>query len=92
MEILLKRNIKLYFRDKINLLFSLLAVFIILALYIIFLGNIWGTDEIRSLPRADVLKYSWLASGILAVATVTTSMGAFAVIVDDIADVLQKHE
>ena len=83
MSILLKRNITLYFRDKINLLLSLLAVIIIIVLYVLFLGNVWGDEVIRALPEADILRYSWLAAGILAVATVTTSMGAFAVIVDD---------
>jgi len=90
MNVLLKRNIKLYFRDKMNLFFSLLAIFIIIALYALFLGNVWGSEEIRSLPGADVLKYSWLTAGILAVATATTSMGAFAVIVDDRAKKINK--
>jgi len=90
MGILLKRNIKLYFRDKINLLFSLLAIFIIIALYTLFLGNVWGDDALRALPEADILRQSWLTAGILAVSTVTTSMGAFAVIIDDRAKKINK--
>ena len=85
MRTLLKRNIKLYFRDKINLLLSLLAIFIIIILYAAFLGNVWGTEITWALPdtEADVLKYSWLTAGILAVATATTAMGAFSVVVND---------
>jgi multidrug/hemolysin transport system permease protein len=73
----------MYFKDKINFLLSLLAIFIIVALYALFLGNVWGDAQLRALPEADVLRQSWLTAGILAVSTVTTSMGAFAVIVDD---------
>ena len=34
---LVKRNLKLYFRDKVSVFFSLLGVFIIIGLYVIFL-------------------------------------------------------
>ena len=90
MGVLLKRNIKLYFRDKINLLLSLLAILIIIALYALFLGNVWEYEEIMGLPELDILRDSWLTAGILAVATVTTSMGAFAVIVDDRINKINK--
>jgi len=83
MTTLLKRNAMLYFRDKVNLLLSLLAIFIIIALYGLFLGNVWGDDRIRALPEVDALRQSWLTAGILAVSAITTSMGAFGVIVDD---------
>jgi len=83
MNIFLKRNIKLYFRDRTNFLISLLAIVIVIALYALFLGNVWGYYGIMDLPEIEILRDSWLAAGILAVATITTSMGAFAVIVDD---------
>jgi len=83
MTALLKRNLKLYFRDKVNLMFSMLAVFLILALYMLFLGNVWGGTEIRALPEANVLMHNWLTAGKLAVATITTSLGAFGVMIDD---------
>jgi len=83
MRTLLKRNIKLYFRDKPNLLISLLAIAIIIVLYTLFLGNFWGDELLQALPGYEVLKFGWLAAGILAVAAVTTSMGAFAVLMED---------
>jgi len=83
MTALLKRNLKLYFRDKVNVMFSMLAVFIVLALYMLFLGNIWGDEATRELPYFNVLLHNWLTAGKLAVATVTTSMAAFGVMIDD---------
>ena len=83
MTVLLKRNIKLYFRDKSNFFFSILAIIIIIALYVLFLGNVWGDAALRAMPGADVLRNSWLAAGLLAVATFTTPLGALSVIIDD---------
>jgi len=83
MRSLLKRNVKLYFRDKANMLFSLLSIFIIIILYIVFLGHNWRNVMMAYLDYADVLLYSWLAAGVVAVATITTTLGAFRVIVDD---------
>ena len=83
MRSLLKRNVKLYFRDKANMLFSLLSIFIIIVLYIVFLGHNWRNVMMADLDYADVLLYSWLAAGVVAVATITTTLGAFRVIVDD---------
>ena len=34
----INRNLKMFFRDKTAVFFSLLAVFIVLGLYIVFLG------------------------------------------------------
>ena len=83
MRTLLKRNIKIYFKDRVNMFFSLLSIFIIIGLYIVFLGNNWRNALMADLADADVLLYSWLAAGIVAVATITTTLGAFSVIIDD---------
>lgn len=76
------RNLKMFFRDKTSVFFSLLAVFIIIALYLMFLGDAWasgiqGTDNAR--PLID----SWIMAGLLAVVAVTSTMGAFNTMVDD---------
>ena len=76
------RNLKLYFRDKASVFFSLLAVFIIFALYVLFLGDVWTSN----LPKVDgvrALMDSWIMAGLLAVTSVTTVMGAFGTMVDD---------
>lgn len=76
------RNLKLYFRDKTAVLFSLLAVFIVIALYALFLG-----DNLRqnfsNLPNGDIIVNTWVMAGILSVASITTTLGAFGTMVDD---------
>lgn len=82
MSALIVRNLKVYFRDKASVFFSLLAVLIIFALYLLFLGDVW----IGNLPQVAGVKAlmdSWIVSGLLAVSSVTTVMGAFGTMVDD---------
>ena len=75
MKSMLARNVKLYFRDKANVFFSMLSIIMIIFLFMLFLGQgNWG--------GADILN-SWLMAGVLGVAAVTTSMGAFTVMVED---------
>ncbi|MPM46870.1 hypothetical protein SDC9_93577 [bioreactor metagenome] len=83
MNIMIKRNLKLYFRDKSAVFFSLMAIFIIIALYAVFLVDVWLSDSMKDLKNADVLMNSWLIAGLLSVASVTTTMGAFGVMIDD---------
>ena len=83
MSVFIKRNLKIYFRDKSAVFFSLLAVFIIIALYAVFLGDVWLNDSMKGLKNADTLMNIWLLAGLLAVASVTTTMGAFGVMIDD---------
>lgn len=82
MTAFMKRNLKLFFRDKSGVFFSLLAVFIIIGLYTVFLGDVWLTD-LKGLDQAQQLMNEWLIAGLLAVSSVTTTMGAFGVMVDD---------
>jgi multidrug/hemolysin transport system permease protein len=45
---LIKRNLKLFFRDRTSVFFSLLAVFLIIGLYVLFLGNMM-VNNLKSL-------------------------------------------
>jgi multidrug/hemolysin transport system permease protein len=90
MTVLLKRNVKLFFRDKANFFFSILSIIIIIGLYVLFLGNVWGDAQIRAMPGANVLRNSWLAAGLLAVTSFTTPLGALSVIIDDRTDKIYK--
>lgn len=83
MKVFIKRNLKLFFRDRSAVFFSLLAVFIIIVLYTVFLGDVWLNDSMKDLQHVDALMFSWLAAGLLAVASVTTTLGAFGVMIDD---------
>jgi multidrug/hemolysin transport system permease protein len=49
----------------------------------VFLGNVWLTDDLRDIKNPEVLMDSWLVAGLLAVASLTTAMGAFGVMIDD---------
>lgn len=82
MSTFIKRNVKLFFRDKSAVFFSLLAVFIIIGLYALFLGDVW-LSEFPSVDGARFLIDSWLIAGLLAVTSVTTTLGAFCIMVED---------
>lgn len=83
MNIFTKRNLKLFFRDRSAVFFSLMAILIIIVLYAAFLGDVWLPDSMKNIEGASSLMGSWLVSGLLAVASVTTTMGAFGVMIDD---------
>lgn len=83
MNILIKRNLKVFFRDRSAVLFSLLAIFIIIALYAVFLGDVWLDNSMQDIKGTNYLMNTWLAAGLLAVATITTTMGAFGIMIDD---------
>ena len=82
MSTFIKRNVKLFFRDKSAVFFSLLAVFIIIGLYALFLGDVW-LEDFPDIEGARFLMDSWLIAGLLAVTSVTTTLGAFSVMVED---------
>ncbi|MCL2406903.1 MAG: ABC transporter permease [Defluviitaleaceae bacterium] len=82
MKALLKRNIKLYFRDKAALFFSFLSIIIIIALFALFLGQGgWDDTDIRD---------TWLMAGIMAVAAITLSIGAYDIVITDKLDKIAK--
>ena len=84
---LAKRMLLLFFRDKLNVFFSLLATLIILLLYVLFLGNImeqnlqqaigFWSDQIR------VTMASLIMAGMVAVTSVTACLGSLGVAVAD---------
>jgi multidrug/hemolysin transport system permease protein len=81
---LISRNLKLYFRDRTSVFFSLLGVFVIIALYVLFLGNIMVKNlEIFVAEGARFTIDSWVMAGVLAVTTVTTTMGGYGAMVED---------
>lgn len=79
---LAQRNFRLFFRDKSTVFFSLLAVFIIIGLYVLFLGDTIASD-MKDIKDARFLMDSWIMGGLLAVTSVTTTMGAFGTMVED---------
>lgn len=84
-----KRNLKVFFRDKSAVFYSLLAVIIVIALYAVFLGDTItsGMEEIKGV---EFLMNSWIISGILAVISMTSTLGALGVMVEDKAKKIGK--
>lgn len=78
---LAQRNMQIFFRQKSAVFFSLLSVFIVIMLYVLFLGDVW-TKSI-DLPGVKALMASWIVAGLVCVSTVTTTMGSFEIMVED---------
>lgn len=76
------RNLKIFFRDKSAVFFSLLAVFIIIGLYVLFLGDMISNNGM-STEDTRFLMDSWIMAGLLAVTSMTTTLGAFGIMVED---------
>lgn len=77
-----KRNILLYFRDKTTVFFSLFAALIIIVLYVVFLGDLTA-QGMPDVENKTAILYAWLLAGILAVTSMTTTLGAFGIFVED---------
>ncbi len=78
----MKRNLLVFFKDKASVFFSLLSVFIIIGMYALFLGDAWSSG-MQDIPNARIIMDRWIVAGLIAVTSVTTTMGAFGTMVDD---------
>ncbi|MQY75231.1 MAG: ABC transporter permease [Clostridia bacterium] len=88
---LIKRNLKLFFRDRTSVFFSLLAVFIIIGLYVLFLGNMMTKNFEDLLGNSTrFIIDSWVMAGILSVTSLTTTMGAFHIMIEDATKKISK--
>lgn len=80
------RNVKIFIRDKTAVFFSLLSVIILLAIYILFLGNAFSDDSLSSVltpGELDFMTYSIMMSGVLVINTLTLSLGNLGNIISD---------
>ena len=84
-----KRNLKLFFRDKSSVFFSLLSVLIVLGLYVLFLGD-QLVSSMKDITGANRLMDSWIMAGILAITPVSTTLGSFGTIVSDKSKKIDK--
>ncbi len=78
----MKRNLLVFFRDRSAVFFSLLASFIIIGLYVLFLGDVW-TSSLQGIGNVREIMDNWIMAGLLAITSVTTTMGAFGAMVND---------
>lgn len=84
---LTQRSLKLFFRNKPLVFFSLLSVMIVVGLYVLFLGDI-NVQNIRSeigrdIPQIDALVFAWMLPGAVAISTMTLALGNMERLVDD---------
>ncbi len=85
-----RRNLKVFFRDKSSVFFSMLAVLIVLGLYVLFLGDQLVNSFKDEVSGASRLMDSWIMAGILAITPVSTTLGSFGAIVNDKAKKIYK--
>ena len=83
---LIRRNLWVFFRDRSAVFFSFLSVLIIIGLYALFLADTQVQSLKSMVGDAKDIRFlvdSWIMGGLLAVNTVTVSLGALAVMVRD---------
>lgn len=80
---LIKRNIKIYLRNRGAWLASLLTVFIIIGLYALFLGDQLSRGfEGIGLEEPRLLTDSWIMAGIISIMPLSISLGAVSIVSD----------
>ena len=78
------RNLKLFFRDKTAVFFSMLGVMIIMLLYVLFLGAmIESIATSVSSENARFFMDSWIMAGVIAATSITTTLQGFGIMIDD---------
>ena len=77
-----KRNMKIFFRDRMSVFFALLGALLIIGLFALFLGDLM-VKSMTGIPQASVIISSWIVAGILAVTSVTATLGAFGTMITD---------
>ena len=90
-SILIKRNVKLFFKDKGMFFTSLITPLILLVLYATFLGNVYRDSFMMNLPSTvklpneliDGLVGGQLTSSLLAVSCVTVAFSSNFLMVQD---------
>ncbi len=83
-----RRNLRLFFRDRAAVFFSLLSALILIGLYGLFLGNQQVDALQQQFPKAsanDVRGFvvAWVFAGVAMITTLTTSLSSLSQLVDD---------
>ena len=82
------RNLRLFFRDRAGVFFSMLGPVLLLGLYALFLGRLQADQLAATFPQADdgditVFVAAWVFAGVTMIATLTTGLSAISVFVED---------
>jgi hypothetical protein len=91
LKALVIRNLKLYFRDRAAVFFSILGVIVMILMYILFLGSLVVQEaEKYAGEAARFFMDSWLMSGIVAATSTTTCLGGFGIMAEAISTILEN--
>lgn len=89
------RNLKMYFRDRGAVFFSLLSMIIVICLMVFFLGDssisgvlgvlsqISGRDTSMDELNAELLILSWTFAGVISINAVTVTLAVYSVMIKD---------
>lgn len=81
---LIKRNMMLFFMNKTAVFFSFMAVFVVLFLYICFLGDMMIKPLEQSFPdTAREISDTWIMAGTLGIVSLTTSLSVLGIVIED---------
>lgn len=81
---LVKRNMLLFFMNKTSVFFSFMAVFVVLFLYICFLGDMMIKPLEESFPdTARELSDTWIMAGTLGIVSLTSSLSVLGIVIED---------
>ena len=99
---LVKRNLRIYFRDKGAVFFSLLSMIIVIVLMLFFLGDMnvesltenlsffQGRDVEKDRANAELLVLIWTAAGIISINAVTVTLAVLSSIKDRTSGILNS--
>lgn len=81
---LMRRHMALFFKDKTALFFSFMAVFVVLFLYVCFLGDMMITPLKESFVHtAREISDTWIMAGTLGIVSLTTTLSVLGIVIND---------
>jgi len=88
---LIKRNLKIFFKDTGAVFWSLFGALIVLILYVFFLGDLMVKEAEASMgDLAKPFVFTWVFSGMISIVSFTTTFGAFTSVVTDRVNKIEK--
>lgn len=91
MFMLIKRNLRLYFRDRSAVFFSFMSVFVALGIYFLFLADtMMEGEDMQAIHNLTYLFDSWFLSGTLAIMSITITLASFGTMVEDETNNIRK--
>lgn len=83
MSAMILRNLKLYFRDRGAVFFSMLAVLIVIALYALFIADNVMSGSLGELENGKQILDLWIIGGLFSIVSITTTLASYGIMVND---------